>query len=684
MLGQTNCAGDVDNPELSTDPSLTTAATMRVPLSLVGGAVRLRMALASQSPANYRAGVVVKRSGGLLNLASLNVASTLLIRTYLGNQPQETRPVDPALTRLVLGSETAPVRLEFVATKPFTHVEVEAAAFAALGYELDVYYAYGIDANVITQATGYVSRFQQPTARHYSTSFAGSSGVTLCANTNVQYPTNAVDASLTNYATLASALDVNCPVTLQTQLEGRAPAGYQAGFVVGGGSLLDASVLPGLRLTTYLNGAVQETGTGTDLLDLRVLSEEKSVVSMATTKPFDRVEIQRSSALTLLNDLRVYFGFGLEPRVFRDERPRLSNFLDPAGNFQVNGALVCVNCSVTNPERAADQDVQSNYASIQTLVAVPGTTRLKLRLDGPGRAGNVAGAVLGLGTGLLDARLLASVRINTYTGAAQGSGTDGRVLVESASGADLLNLELLAAGRQEVSFLTTRDFDWAEIEISNGAAALDNTRVYYSFAEDRPTGFPAAITAPTPLPVRLVAFRGRAVAAGVELTWQTATETNSSFFVVERAASATAEFRAVGQVAAAGTSTGPRRYQLLDTDVGSQGSGTWFYRLRQVDADGQTQYSSVVPVRWTPALRPVAVYPNPATSATAVVRVAGLPAGSAHTLTLLDSQGRSLRQHLAERAELPVRGLPAGLYHVVVTDAAGRRVATQALVVAAP
>ncbi|MBX0291458.1 T9SS type A sorting domain-containing protein [Hymenobacter sp. HSC-4F20] len=687
-LAVTTCFGSVTNPELATDGDFNSAATLNVPVTGIASSIGLRMDLGATAPANYRAGILVERAGNVLNLLSVNTANLVVLRTYLKTGTtstlQEERPVDGTIVAHLLGSNTGKIRLEFVASKPFNQVEIEAASVVSLGYALKVYYAYAIDANVITSAKGYVSRFENPGASTYSTNVL-TNGVSVCVNSSVSNPLAAVDKSLTNYATMHSLVDVSCPPTLQTQLEGTAPAGYQAGFVLGSGSVLDVAALEGLQITTYLGGAAQETAAGGKLLNLELLGNNQYNVSFPTTKPYDRVEIRQTKLLSVLDDLRVYYGFGLEPRVFRDLTPRISEFVDPAGNYQVNGSLVCVNCSVTNPQHAADKDVTGNYATVRTTLSVGGTTRLKMRLNGPGSAGNVAGAILGLGSTLLDAKLLSSIRINTYSGSPDGASgsTTGTELVESAVGSSLLNVELLADGRQEVSFRTTRNFDWVEVELTNGVSLLDNTQVYYGFAEDRPTGFPSSITMPAPLPVQLTGFAARVSGAAVNVVWQTAAELNSSYFVVERSTQAAAGFQAIGRVTAAGTSSTTRQYSLRDADAAAQAVPLLYYRLRQVDTDGQEMYSSVVVVSLKTANLTFAIYPNPASAAETIqAELPALPEGQ-YQLSVYNTQGSLVSQQkiTSSTTTLATRQLRAGLYQVVLADAQGQRIATQQLVV---
>lgn len=677
---QTTCFGSVTASSKATDSDFTTPATINLPISLLGESVGLRMDMASTVPANYRAGVLVRNNGALLNLLSANLANRITIRTYMKGSDAivESHVVDAAVVGQLL-SGTSPVRLEFLASKPFNQIEVSAAALGSVAYGLDVYYGYGIDANLVTTAKGYVSRFTGDLSDKVDTKIKPGDVLTVCANSNISNPANAVDADLTNYATFGTLLSVNCPTTLQTQLESKAPAGYQAGFVIGSGSLLDVNVLSGLSVTTYLNGVAQETASGAQLLNLQLLSNGQYSVNFETSKAFDRVEIRQNSALSALNDLRIYYGFGLEPSVFRDQEPVLSNFSATANQFQASrykaDGVLCLNCGVTNPQNAADGDLKNNFAVIDNGIGVVGTTALKLKLNGLGLAGNTAGVVLSRASGLLDANLLSNIRVKTYSGA------NGGTLVESASGSNLLRLELLSDGRQEVSFATTQNFDWVEVEITNGVSLLDATKIYYAFAEDRPIGFPTNIVVPAPLPVELVQFGAKAMGEAVELTWLTASERNSSHFVVERATGSVAQgFKAVGRIAAAGASATRRSYSLRDEQASKQGVAVLYYRLRQVDADGAEQFSSVVAVTLKPSVQ-VTLHPNPATSADNVQL--SMPASAEGMKAILyNAQGQMVSQQVMTEREgvLPTTGLGAGMYQVVVLDAAGQRVATQRLV----
>jgi hypothetical protein len=98
------------------------------------------------------------------------------------------------------------------------------------------------------------------------------------------------------------------------------------------------------------------------------------------------------------------------------------------------------------------------------------------------------------------------------------------------------------------------------------------------------------------LPVELSSFSANTVNGKVVLNWKTATEVNSSQFVIERILKSTqnakvtaSTWTAVGSVNASNNSNTPRTYSFTDTQVKP---GTYSYRLKTVDNDGTYSYSA--------------------------------------------------------------------------------------------
>jgi hypothetical protein len=111
------------------------------------------------------------------------------------------------------------------------------------------------------------------------------------------------------------------------------------------------------------------------------------------------------------------------------------------------------------------------------------------------------------------------------------------------------------------------------------------------------------------IPVELTSFTASVNEGNVVLNWSTATETNNHLFEIERKAE-TSEYITIGYVEGAGTTTEPQNYGYTDNKVET---GTYTYRLKQVDFDGTFTYSNEVEVDVTAPLsfNLDQNYPNP-------------------------------------------------------------------------
>lgn len=91
------------------------------------------------------------------------------------------------------------------------------------------------------------------------------------------------------------------------------------------------------------------------------------------------------------------------------------------------------------------------------------------------------------------------------------------------------------------------------------------------------------------LPIRLSQFDGRKMDGDNLLFWETLSEKNNDYFILERAED-NLMFEAIAQVDGAGNSNYAINYQFLDKNVRNDA----YYRLKQVDFDGATSYSDIV------------------------------------------------------------------------------------------
>lgn len=141
------------------------------------------------------------------------------------------------------------------------------------------------------------------------------------------------------------------------------------------------------------------------------------------------------------------------------------------------------------------------------------------------------------------------------------------------------------------------------------------------------------------LPVELVEFSGYNNGSRNELSWTTATENNNKGFEVQRSLDGI-NFSTIGFVnsqSAEGNSNTARNYAFTDDNISDY---AYYYRLNQVDFDGQSSYSDIIqikgelPTTWTIA----DVFPNPASSEVKVIIPA--PNSDQVTLSVTDMTGR--------------------------------------------
>ncbi|WP_238542163.1 T9SS type A sorting domain-containing protein [Cecembia lonarensis] len=117
------------------------------------------------------------------------------------------------------------------------------------------------------------------------------------------------------------------------------------------------------------------------------------------------------------------------------------------------------------------------------------------------------------------------------------------------------------------------------------------------------------------LPVEYLYFKSTFLAQerAVRLNWATAKEWENSHFEIERAVNGVRSWEKIGEVKGAGWSEMPVEYFFTDEQLPLTG-GNIFYRLRQVDFNGDFAYSEVVSAR-VPSMQFTQgvwrVFPNP-------------------------------------------------------------------------
>nr|MBA3604221.1 T9SS type A sorting domain-containing protein [Parachlamydiaceae bacterium] len=112
----------------------------------------------------------------------------------------------------------------------------------------------------------------------------------------------------------------------------------------------------------------------------------------------------------------------------------------------------------------------------------------------------------------------------------------------------------------------------------------------------------------TPLPIELLSFESVVCNQNVCNTWQTATEKNNELFEVERTANGE-DWRVIGKVPGAINSFVTKHYECIDKEPLS---GLSYYRLKQIDLNGDFSYSPVSSVNNIRTEGLIKMFPNPA------------------------------------------------------------------------
>jgi hypothetical protein len=174
-----------------------------------------------------------------------------------------------------------------------------------------------------------------------------------------------------------------------------------------------------------------------------------------------------------------------------------------------------------------------------------------------------------------------------------------------------------------------------------------------------------SVIAPTPLPVVLTDFTVTRSNSTILVRWNTASEQENDYFVVERSLNGHT-FTSLDRVAGAGTSLQTHAYQYEDANLPAT-TNTAYYRLRQVDISGKVTYSPVRALSGAQSLnagmQELHVYPNPAL-ATDVVMISG---AQGPFIQLLDMNGKihaSASVQADGTAGLPISSLSGGIYLV--------------------
>lgn len=167
-------------------------------------------------------------------------------------------------------------------------------------------------------------------------------------------------------------------------------------------------------------------------------------------------------------------------------------------------------------------------------------------------------------------------------------------------------------------------------------------------------------------PVTLKEYKVKCNDKGTMISWITATESNTSHFEIEKSVNG-ADWVRIDNVTAAGNSNSDRNYQYLDLE-----GGRAYYRIKQIDLDGKSVYTSVISANCAPMKTSVVLFPVPARDKLTVV--VNSVVSTRTDLQVIDMSGKLVRRVPVQVNQgnnnfiLNVNDLPGGQYMLTSSD----------------
>jgi hypothetical protein len=168
-------------------------------------------------------------------------------------------------------------------------------------------------------------------------------------------------------------------------------------------------------------------------------------------------------------------------------------------------------------------------------------------------------------------------------------------------------------------------------------------------------------------PGKLLSFEGRLKNDHVVLTWQTASDYNTSYFDVQRSLDGI-NFTTLGKVSSSGSSSSLHNYEYYDDDVNNLNVNKIYYRVNETDIAGKSVQSNVILIDLKKSPWSFTISPNPVKSSLKV-QLNNLH-GSAN-VALIDMTGRRLTVQQMDASgsnvfEFNTANLTGGLYLIRV------------------
>jgi len=163
-------------------------------------------------------------------------------------------------------------------------------------------------------------------------------------------------------------------------------------------------------------------------------------------------------------------------------------------------------------------------------------------------------------------------------------------------------------------------------------------------------------------PIDLLSFTGYCDKQNIILQWSTASETNNSYFTVERSVDGI-NWQVAGTVAGAGNSSSQLYYTLVDT---TRNEGTSYYQLKQTDFNGNGKGGTITCIYKCSGIgtEHLTIYPNP-TRGKFELLLNG-DKNKINSIDIFNSKGRKVLSSIGFQSMFDLSGHVSGVYFILV------------------
>lgn len=198
----------------------------------------------------------------------------------------------------------------------------------------------------------------------------------------------------------------------------------------------------------------------------------------------------------------------------------------------------------------------------------------------------------------------------------------------------------------------------SDCAISTVESLLCNTIIFQVQGPGIPNQF-ISLEPNSILPVEWLSFDVKNKNNTAKINWSTASEKNNDYFTVEKSIDGK-QWVSLAKIDGAGNTNSTSSYTWIDNNPSI---GTSYYRIKQTDFDGQTDYSSIESFILEGS--EIKLYPNPATN---VINIKSSNKINDDSVLILNSFGQDVSNKLNRIStnQIDVSSLPAGFYSIII------------------